>query len=79
MPSKKLDLTKNVQRIAANKAPQASIDTRHPTIDYPISTRAADTVLPAEAGVLSERLQRYDQIHPPTDAPGVGSMPQLGV
>jgi hypothetical protein len=57
MPSKKLDLTKNVQRIAAGKASQASIDNRQPTIDYPISTRTADTVLPAEAGVLSERLQ----------------------
>lgn len=57
MPSKKLDLTKNVQRIAAGKAPQANRDTHQPTIDYPISTRAADTVLPAEAGVLSELLQ----------------------
>ena len=54
MPSNKLDLTKNVQRIAAKQAPK---DDRSPTIDYPISTRAADTVLPAEAGALSERLQ----------------------
>jgi hypothetical protein len=54
MASNKLDLTKNVQRIAAKQSPK---DDRAPTIDYPISTRAADTVLPAEAGVLSERLQ----------------------
>ena len=54
MASNKLDLTKNVQRIAAKQAPK---DDRSPTIDYPISTRAADTVLPAEAAVLSERLQ----------------------
>ena len=57
MANKKLDLTKNVQRIAAGKGTQTNADTRQPTIDYPISTRAADTVLPAEAGVLSERLQ----------------------
>jgi len=57
MSNKKLDLSKNVQRIAAGQARQANADTRQPTINYPISTRAADTVLPAEAGVLSERLQ----------------------
>lgn len=54
MASNKLDLTKNVQRIAAKQSPK---DDRAPMIDYPISTRAADTVLSAEAGVLSERLQ----------------------
>jgi hypothetical protein len=54
MARNKIDLTKNVQRIAAKQPPK---DDRSPTIDYPISTRAADTVLPAEAGVLSERLQ----------------------
>src|SRR5436190_18425159 len=54
MAKSKLDLTKNVQRIATKQVPR---DTRQPTIDYPISTRAADTVLPAAAGVLSERLQ----------------------
>jgi hypothetical protein len=57
MANKKLDLTKNVQRIAAGKSAQTNTDTRQPTIDYPISTRAADTVLPIAAGVLSERLQ----------------------
>jgi hypothetical protein len=50
----KLDLTKNVQRIAAR---QTQKDDRQPTIDYPISTRTADPELPAQAGMLSERLQ----------------------
>jgi hypothetical protein len=49
MANKKLDLTKNVQRIAAGKVTQTNADTRQPTIDYPISTRAADTVLPVAA------------------------------
>jgi hypothetical protein len=57
MTNKKFDLTKNVQRIAAGKGTQTNADTRQPTIDYPISTRTADTVLPIAAGVLSERLQ----------------------
>jgi hypothetical protein len=50
----KLDLTKNVQRIAAR---QAQKDDRQPSIDYPISTRAPEPELPAQAGMLSERLQ----------------------
>ena len=57
MANNKPDLTKNIQRIAANKAAQANAAIRQPTIDYPISTRAVDTTLPAAAGVLSERLQ----------------------
>jgi hypothetical protein len=57
MANKKLDLTKNVQRIAAGKPAQTAPEIRQPTIDYPISTRAADTILPAAAAVLSERLQ----------------------
>jgi len=56
MASKKLDLTKNVQRIAGKQA-QAPKDDRQPTIPYPISTRAGDPELPAQAGMLSERLQ----------------------
>lgn len=54
MTNKKLDLTKNVQRIAARQAPQ---DERQPTIAYPVSTRAAQPELPAQASALSERLQ----------------------
>jgi hypothetical protein len=54
MANKKLDLTKNVQRIAARQAPQ---DDRRPTIAYPVSTRAPAPELPAQAGALSERLQ----------------------
>src|SRR4051794_37568979 len=57
MANKKLDLTKNVQRIAAGKPAQTAPEIRQPTIDYPISTRAADTIPPAAAAVLSERLQ----------------------
>jgi len=56
MASKKLDLTKNVQRIAGKQV-QAPKDDRQPTIPYPISTRAGDPELPAQAGMLSERLQ----------------------
>lgn len=56
MASKKLDLSKNVQRIAARQA-HAPPDDRQPTIPYPISTRAADPELPTQAGLLSERLQ----------------------
>jgi hypothetical protein len=56
MASKKLDLTKNVQRIAGKQV-QAPKDDRQPTIPYPISTRAGDPELPAQVGMLSERLQ----------------------
>src|SRR6266508_6540325 len=56
MASKKLDLSKNVQRIATRQT-HAPKDDRQPTIPYPISTRAGDPELPAQAGMLSERLQ----------------------
>jgi len=56
MASKKLDLAKNVQRIAGKQV-QAPKDDRQPSINYPISTRAPAPELPAQAGALSERLQ----------------------
>jgi len=56
MASKKLDLAKNVQRIAGKQV-QAPKDDRQPSINYPISTRAPDPELPAQASALSERLQ----------------------
>lgn len=56
MASKKPNLLENVQRIAARPA-HAPQEDRPPTIPYPISTRMGDPDLPAQVGVLSERLQ----------------------
>jgi hypothetical protein len=56
MANKKLDLSKNVQRIASRPA-QAQPQERQPTIAYPISTRGVEKELPTLVGTLSARLQ----------------------